>query len=142
MNTSKGKMALTLVALASLFVMAFNINANSLNVNAFDIDNSDNKNNIGKSEECVKVVLGCGGQGTVGDNKPIGPMDTASCEECLADLTNAQRDALFAFLGSNNNTDVCSAIETLTADTLLELLLNLDIDLFTALDILECFGAA
>lgn len=134
-------MILTVSALVLLLVMTFNINPNSLNVSAFDLDNPNNRNDIGKSEKCVKVVLGCGGQGTVGDNKPIGPMDPAMCEECLADLTNTQREALFAFLGSNN-TDVCSAIETLTADTLLELLLNLDIDLFTALDILECFGAA
>jgi hypothetical protein len=134
-------MYFTIVAIASLLVIAFNANTNSLNVDAFDIDELDN-NDIGKNEECVKVVLGCGGQGTVGDNKPIGPMDPPMCEECLADLTNAQRDALFTFLGSNNNSDVCSDIETLNSDTLLELLLNLDVDLFTALDILECFGDA
>ena len=108
-------MLLTLATLASLLIMAFNINANSLNVNAFDIDTSHNKNDIGKSEECVKVVLGCGGQGTVGDNKPIGPMEPALCEKCLADLTNAQREALVEFLGSNNDIDICSSIETLTA---------------------------
>jgi len=137
-------MILTIAAITSLLIVAININPNALNVNAFafDIDNSDNKNDIGKSEECVKVVLGCGGQGTVGDNKPIGPMDPASCEQCLADLSNAQREALVTFLGSDNNADVCSSIETLTSNTLLELLLNLDVDLFTALDILECFGAA
>ena len=140
--TSKGKMVLTVAALVSLLVMAFNINTNPLNVYAFDGDGSDNKKEIGKSRECIKVVLGCGGQGTVGDNKPIGPMNLATCEECLADLTNVQREGLFAFLGSDNNIDVCSSIETLTADTLLELLLNLDVDLFTALEILECFGAA
>jgi len=142
MYTSKGKMVFRVAALASFLVMVFSINTNSLDVNAFDIDNSDNKKDIGKSEECVKVVLGCGGQGTVGDNKPIGPLDPAMCEECLAELSNAQREALIAFLGSNNNTGVCSAIETLASNTLLELLLNLNVDLFTALDILECFDAA
>lgn len=141
-NDSKVKIYFTVAALASLLVMAININTNSLNVTAFDIGNSDNKKDIGKSEECVKVVLGCGGQGTVGDNKPIGPMDPSMCEECLADLSNAQKESLFAFLGSDNNTNICSAIESLTADTLLELLLNIDVDLFTALDVLECLGAA
>ena len=135
-------MVFRVAALASFLVMVFSINTNSLDVNAFDIDNSDNKKDIGKSEECVKVVLGCGGQGTVGDNKPIGPLDPAMCEECLAELSNAQKEALIAFLGSDNNTDACSAIETLTSDTLIELLLNLNVDLFTALDILECFDAA
>lgn len=140
-NASKGKMVLTVAALVSLLVMAFNVDTNSLNVKAFDVDNPDNKKDVGKSVECVKVVLGCGGQGTVVDNKPIGPIDSVICEECLADLSNVQREALFTFLSSDNNTDVCSSIETLTADILLELLLNIDVDLFTALDILECFSA-
>ena len=64
-------MYLTVVAigaLASLLVMALNVNATPFQANAFDIDNPDNKVDIGKSQECVKVVVGCGGQGTVGDN--------------------------------------------------------------------------
>ncbi|MDQ3083916.1 MAG: hypothetical protein M3Q77_03780 [Thermoproteota archaeon] len=145
-NTSKGKLYLTVavvVAIASLLVMAaFNVNANSMNANAFDIDNPDNKKDIGKSEECVKVVVGCGGQGTVGDNKPVGPIDPAVCEECLADLSNAQREALITAITADNNANVCLSIEDLTADKLLELLLDLDVDLFVALDILDCLGVA
>jgi hypothetical protein len=144
-NTSKGKMYLTVVAvvaLASMLLMALNVNATPFQANAFDIDNPDNKVDIGKSEECVKVVLGCGGQGTVGDNKPVGPIDPAMCEECLSDLSNAQREALSTALSADNNADVCFSIENLTADKFLQLLLDAGVDLFVALDILECLGAA
>lgn len=128
------------VAIASLLVMALNVNPMLFQANAFDIDNPDNKVDIGKSQECVKVVVGCGGQGTVGDNKPVGPIDPAMCEDCLSDLSNAQREALFTALSADNNTDVCLSLENLTADTFLELLLDADVDLFVALDILECLG--
>jgi hypothetical protein len=130
------------VAMASLLVMAFNVNATPFQANAFDIDNHDNKVDIGKSQECVKVVVGCGGQGTVGDDKPVGPVDPAMCEECLSDLSNAQREGLFTALSADNNAEVCLSIENFTADTFLELLLDVDVDLFVALDILECLGVA
>ena len=138
-------MYLTVVAigaLASLLVMALNVNATPFQANAFDIDNPDNKVDIGKSQECVKVVVGCGGQGTVGDNKPVGPVDPAMCEECLSDLSNAQREALFTALSANNNADVCLSVENLTTDKFMELLLDAGVDLFVALDILECLGVA
>ena len=133
-------MYLTVVAMASLLVMALNVNATPFQANAYDIDNPDNKVDIGKSQECVKVVVGCGGQGTVGDNKPVGPVNPAMCEECLSDLSNAQREALFTSLSADNNAEVCLSVENFTADTFLELLLDADVDLFVALDILECLG--
>ena len=138
-------MYLTVVAigaLASLLVMALNVNATPFQANAFDIDNPDNKVDIGKSQECVKVVVGCGGQGTVGDNKPVGPVDPAMCEECLSDLSNAQREALFTSLSADNNAEVCLSVENLTTDKFIELLLDAGVDLFVALDILECLGVA
>jgi hypothetical protein len=128
------------VAIAFLLVMALNVNATPFQANAFDIDNPDNNVDIGKSQECVKVVVGCGGQGTVGDNKPVGPIDLAMCEECLSDLSNAQREALFTALSANNNADICLSVENLTADKFTELLLDAGVDLFVALDILECLG--
>ncbi len=142
-NTSKGKVYFTVtaaVALASLLLMALNVNATPFQANAFDIDNPDNKADIGKSQECVKVVVGCGGTGTVGDNKPVGAIDPAMCEECLSDLSNAQREALSTALSADNNADVCLSIENFTADKFLELLLDAGVDLFVALDILECLG--
>jgi|SRR5215210_447726 len=137
-------MYLTVVAMASLLVMVFNVNVNAtpFQANAFDIDNPDNKVDIGKSQECVKVVVGCGGQGTVGDNKPVGPVDPAMCEECLSDLSNAQREALFTSLSADDNAEACLSVENFTADTFLELLLDANVDLFVALDILECLGVA
>ena len=135
-------MYLTVVAMASLLVMALNVNATPFQANAFDIDNPDNKVDIGKSQECVKVVVGCGGQGTVGDNKPVGPVDPAMCEECLSDLSNAQREALFTALYADNNAEVCLYVENITADKFIELLLDAGVDLFVALDILECLGVA
>ena len=145
LNTSKGKLYLTVaavVAIAFLLLMAVNVNTMPFQANAFDIDNPDNGVDIGKSQECVRVVVGCGGQGTVGDNKPIGPIDPAMCEECLSDLSNAQREALSTALSADNNADVCLSIEKFTADKFLELLLDAGVDLFVALDILECLGAA
>ena len=142
-NTSKGKLYLTIVAvvaLASLLLMALNVIVTPFQANAFDIDNPDNKVDIGKSQECVKVVVGCGGQGTVGDDKPVGPVDPAMCEECLSDLSNAQREDLFAALSTDNNAEVCLSLDNFTADAFLELLLDADVDLFVALDILECLG--
>ena len=135
-------MYLTVVAMASLLVMALNVNATPFQANAFDIDNPDNKVDIGKSQECVKVVVGCGGQGTVGDNKPVGPVDPAMCEECLSDLSDAQREALFTALYADNNAEVCLYVENITADKFIELLLDAGVDLFVALDILECLGVA
>lgn len=141
-KTSKGETVFAVAAISSLLIMTatFNLNTTFLNAKAFDIDNPDNKQDIGKSVECVKVVLGCGGQGTVGDNKPIGPIDPSVCEECFADLSDAQREALLADLSVYNNAELCMYIENLTADILLELLLNIDVDLFLALDILDCLG--
>ncbi len=130
------------VALASLLLMVLNVNATPFQANAFDIDNPDNKVDIGKSQECVKVVVGCGGQGTVGDNKPVGPIEPAMCEECLSDLSKAQKEALFTSLSADNNADVCLSIENITTDKFLELLLDAGVDLFVALDILDCFGIA
>ena len=143
-NTSKGKLYLTVaaVALASLLLMALNVNTTPFQTNAYDIDNPDSRVDIGKSQECVRVVVGCGGQGTVGDNKPVGPIDPAMCEECLSDLSNTQREALSTSLSADNNADVCLSIDNLTADKFLELLLDAGVDLFVALDILECLGAA
>ena len=141
-NTSKGKLYLTVVAMASLLVMILNVNTMSFHANAFDLDSPNNGGDIGKNEECVKVVLGCGGQGTVGDNKPIGPIDSEMCQECLSDLSNAQREALLTSLAADKNADVCSSLENLTADRFVELLLDAGVDLFVALDILDCFGLA
>ena len=129
------------VAIASLLVMAINVIATPFQANAFDIDNPDNKVDIGKSQECVKVVVGCGGQGSVGDNKPVGTIDPAMCEECLSDLSYAQRE-LSTALSADNNADVCLSVENFTADTFLELLLDAGVDLFVALDILDCLGVA
>lgn len=126
---------------SSLLMMAtFNVNTYPISVNAFDIDNPDNGRDIGKSEECVKVVVGCGGQGTVGDNKPIGAINPAMCEECLADLSDAQRESLITAISAENNSNVCLSIGELTADKFLELLLDAGVDLFVALDILDCLG--
>ena len=133
-------MYLTVVAMASLLMMAFNVNTTPFQANAFDIDNPDNGRDIGKSKECVRVVVGCGGQGTVGDDKPIGPIDPAACEECLSDLSNTQREALSAALVADSSADVCSSIESLTGDKFIEILLDAGVDLFVALEILDCLG--
>jgi hypothetical protein len=157
-NTSKGKMVLTVAAIASLLMIAMNVN--TWNANAIDLKSLENDDDIGPSVECVKVVLGCNGQGSVGSDRdvnvgsgdddnntngrsgPIGPIDPTVCEACFAELSNAQEEALFTALDVANFAEVCLAIEDLTAETLLELLLSVDVDLFVALDILDCLGIA
>jgi hypothetical protein len=87
-NTSKGKLYLTVVALASLLVMAFNLNAN-MNAHASIFENIQNVDDVGQSLECVIVVVGCDAQGSVGSsgdvNIGVGDNDTTTGGETPID---------------------------------------------------------
>lgn len=135
-------MYLTVVAMASLLVMAFNLNSNmNSNMNAYASIFSDIKNadDIGQSLECVIVVVGCDGNGSVGssgdvnvgsnngndDNNtngngngetPLPPIDPTVCETCLETLTTDQLLALKIALGLTGEAtlaEVCLAIDAL-----------------------------
>jgi hypothetical protein len=138
-NTSKGKMYLTVVAFAALFMTAFGVNGNmNSNMNAYasifsDIQNVDD---VGQSLECVIVVVGCDAQGSVGSsgdvNIGVGDNDTTTdgpttpdldaCALCLTDsLTDAQIDALAVLLGLTADAtleEICEALEGETFVTL------------------------
>ena len=63
-NTSKGKMYLTVVAIASLLVMAFNVNTNSMNANAFNFGLNSEDVNSGSIDtdslfSCVGAAITC-----------------------------------------------------------------------------------
>ncbi len=134
-------MYLTVVAMASLLVMAFNLNSNmnsNMNAHASIFENIQNVDDVGQSLECVIVVVGCDGQGSVGSsgdvNIGVGDNDTTidgpttpeeACALCLTtSLSEAQIDALAVLLGLTADAtlaEICEALEgetlvTLTAD--------------------------
>ena len=158
-------MVLTVAAIASLLVMAFNVNANSMNVNAIDLDNFQNFDDLGQSAECVIVVVGCDGTGSVGssgdtiigsgngndDNNtnsgdtPLPPIDPTVCEGCLGDttlITAAQLSALAVALGLDTTAtlaDICVALDAVaTVDALVVLLDEAGLSAQAIVDLLTC----
>ena len=108
-NTSKGKIYLTVVAMASLLVMAFGVNTNSMNVNAIDFGLISKDTNIGSIDtnslfNCVGAAITCDNDNTVNNNIAInngtnggngGGDDPLTCEECFEEnLTPAQMQSL------------------------------------------------
>lgn len=123
-NPSKGKKVFVVAALAAVLMMALNIqvSANS-NMMAYAtiLGNLESADDVGQSLECVIVVVGCDGTGSVGSsgdtiigsnngnddnntgtngNTPLPPL--TDCETCLANtdlITSAQLSALAVALG-------------------------------------------
>ena len=133
-------MVLTVAAIASLLVLAFNVNTNLMNVNAINLDNFQNFDDLGQSAECVIVVVGCDGQGSVGssgdvnigvgdnDTNTNGPTtpDLDACALCLnSSLTTAQISALGVLLGLPANATIEDICEALEGETLLSLTTDL-----------------
>jgi hypothetical protein len=69
-NTSKGKIYLTVVAMASLLLMAFNVNSN-MSAYASIFENIQNADDVGQSLECVIIVVGCEAVGSVGSSGDV-----------------------------------------------------------------------
>ena len=165
-NTSKGKIYLSVVAIAAVLMMSLNLNANmNTNINAYasifsDIQNADD---VGQSLECVIVVVGCDGTGSVGssgdviigsgndDNNTNGgdggviPVDPTECELCLeTDLTTEQLSALAVALGLDATADVtaiCEALDALASVTLLvEILGEIELSPAEIVALLDCLG--
>lgn len=69
-NTLKGKMVFAITLIAALLVMTMNISPNIMNANALDLDfdSLTSADDIGQSAECVIVVVGCDGTGSVGSS--------------------------------------------------------------------------
>lgn len=70
LNTLKGKMVFAVTLIAALLVMTMNISPNVMNANALDLDldSLTSAGDIGQSAECVIVVVGCDGTGSVGSS--------------------------------------------------------------------------
>ena len=145
-------MYLTVVAMASLLVMAFNLNS-SMNAHASIFSNIQNADDIGQSLECVIVVVGCDGTGSVGSSGDViigsgdnntngnGNGDHTVCEECLSEaLTPEQEAALLLELEVLNLAEACVAIAELDATALLTILTGIGLTVDAALELLACLG--
>jgi len=87
-------------------VLAFNLNVNSVNVNALDLDSLTSADDFGQSVECVIVVVGCDGTGSVGSsgdtiigsnngnnnnqNNPSPTPELPTCEECFTNYLSPE----------------------------------------------------
>ena len=159
-------MYFTVAAIAAILMMSINLNANmNSNMNAYatilsDIQGADD---IGQSVECVIVVVGCDGTGSVGssgdtiigsfngndDNNtsggdtPLPPI--ANCEECLANpqlITAAQLSALAVALGLEADAtiaEICAELGAVaTVEALVLLLGEAGLTAQAIVDLLAC----
>lgn len=158
-------MYLTVVAMASLLVMTFNLNSNmnsSMNAYASIFENIRNADDVGQSLECVIVVVGCDGTGSVGSsgdvnvgsdnndtntngnggNTPLPPIDSTVCAACIEALTDAQEDALALALGLTIDAtvaEICLAIDALaTVGALVVILDGIGLSAQAIVDLLAC----
>jgi hypothetical protein len=146
-------------------MMSLNINANiNSNMNAYasimsEIQGADD---IGQSLECVIVVVGCDGQGSVGssgdvnigvgDNDtttnggdtPLPPIDPTVCADCLGALTPDERANIAIRLGLSGNAtiaEICAAIDALaTVEALILILDEAGLSITAIVDLLTCLG--
>ena len=124
-----------------------------------DIQHADD---IGQSLECVIVVVGCDGQGSVGSsgdvnigsndnnstngngNTPIPPIDPSVCETCLDELTGEQLLSLRLALGLDPTAtlaEICLAIDALASvAALVVVLAEAGLSVTAIVDLLACLG--
>ena len=156
-------MVLTVAAIASLLVMAFNVNANSDECKCNNLDNFQNFDDLGQSAECVIVVVGCDGTGSVGssgdtiigsgngndDNNtnggdtPLPPIDPTVCEGCIAalgeDVLIDLRDALGLGLTATPE-EICVALDAFATIEALVQVLGTELSASVIVDVLDCLG--
>ena len=158
-------MYLTVVAMASLLVMAFNLNSNmNSNMNAYAsiFSNIQNADDIGQSLECVIVVVGCDGQGSVGSSGDVnigsgnddnstngGGGDPLTCEECFTENLTPAQLAEFNQLLNGTIAEACVEIMALTPENFATFLVNLEhyllsigVSASVIIDIQDCLQAA
>lgn len=161
---------MTVVAFAALFMMAFNVNANmNSNINAYasifsDIRNADD---IGQSLECVIVVVGCDGTGSVGSSgdvnvgsnngnndtngngngngeTPLPPINPTVCDGCLEALPAGTLANIAVALGLEPTAtvaEICLAINALaTVEALIVILDEAGLTVTAIVDLLLCLG--
>ncbi len=163
-------MYLTVVAMASLLVMAFNLNSkmnSSMNAYASIFENIKNADDIGQSLECVIVVVGCDGTGSVGSSGDVNvgknngdndgtngetpvdpdtplPPNPTGCEECIAALPAdvlVDLRAALSLAPTATFAEICLALDALaTVGAVITLLSNASISAEVIVDILACLG--
>jgi len=161
-------MYFTVVAIAAILMMSINLNANmNSNMNAYAtiISEIQGADDIGQSLECVIVVVGCDGTGSVGssgdtiigsnngndDNNtngggetPLPPIPPAVCEQCLGQLTTNQLQILAVQLGLAFDAplaEICLAIDALgTVEALVIVLGTAELTITQIVAFLACLG--
>ncbi len=162
-------MYFTVVALAAILMMSINLNANmnsKMNAYATIMSEIPNIDDFGQSAECVIVVVGCDGKGSVGssgdtiiesfngnddDNTnggsgetPLPPIPSAVCEQCLGQLTTNQLQILAVQLGLEFDASlaqICAAINALgTVEALVIVLDTAELSITQIVAFLGCLG--
>ena len=154
-------MYFTLVAIASLLVMAFNINTNSMNVNAIDFGLISKDTNIGSIDtdslfNCVGAAITCDNDNTVNNNiainngtngnggdTPLPPLP-ANCGDCINELGSGVHLILIDTFGlppEATSEDICEALVELgTVEAVVELLSESGFTAESIVEIMECLG--
>ena len=166
-NTSKGKVYLTIVAFASLLMMAFNVNTNSMNVNAFDLGLISKDNNLGSIDtdslfNCFGAAITCDNDNTVNNNisvnngtnggngetpidpdTPLPPVELTDCSECISALGPDVLVDLRAALDLSPTAtpvDICFTLDALGTVGAVIAALNGEVSVDVIVEVLACLG--
>ena len=155
-------MYLTVVAMASLLVMAFNLNSNmnaSTNAYASILSDIQYADDVGQSLECVIVVVGCDGTGSVdssgdviigsfNENNTVNNAprpEPLTCEECFTDNLTPEEIIMLENAGFIGVDSACAVTPQLSPEELIaeldyfeEVMLNNGIDADTAEAVVDC----
>lgn len=160
-------MYFTVAALTAVFMMSINLNANTnsnLNAYATIINETPNVDDIGQSAECVIVVVGCDGTGSVGSsgdtiigsfngkddnntqpnvpNQPNIPL----CLECIDMLSPIEQVAIIQYAdnaGITSLEELCSQIYGTSAEDFFNTIVDLPgMSQASAQELIDCLVQA
>ncbi len=162
-------MYLTVVALAAILMMSINLNANmnsKMNAYATIMSEIQGADDIGQSLECVIVVVGCDGTGSVGSSGdtiigsnngnndtngetpvdpdtplPPEPTNCAECIEALGEDVLVDLRVALSLPVAATAAEICAALDALaTVGAVISLLNGADISVDVIVDVLACLG--
>lgn len=157
-------MYLTIAAFASLLVMAFNVNTNSMNVNAFDVGLLSKDNNLGSIDtdslfNCFGAAITCDNDNTVNNNinvnngtngetpidpnTPLPPVELTDCSECISALGPDVLVDLRAALDLSPTAtpvDICFTLDALGTVGAVIAALNGEVSVDVIVEVLACLG--
>jgi len=149
-NPSEGKIVFTVTVIAALLVMTINLSPNILNAHASIFENIQNADDIGQSVECVIVVVGCDGQGSVGSSGdiPPSPPSPPTCEECFTNNLTPEQIAILEQQAFNGMTiqEACEMFENdpnaiIDESEAIAFLGGIGVSTANAMDLVECLGS-